>query len=468
MQKKIKYLVFSFLLIATACTNKYQSANVFYKAENYTVAIEEYDKVINKSANGYEVTLSEIDRSESYFQLGMRAFERNNYNLAIRLFYLANSDKADEKIIDSYLILIDDLKTKDERNRVIATYNYLIDNLYRSERTPLLIFERICLIYEWYQNEEKVWEDYSMLYEKYPESEYLPQAQEIVDNFLPKWIEALVAKKNSPDVDLDEIISSMVYLKTIPNNYHENISKEIALIYIQMAEELIKKQEYVTAEKQFRRALEYDIDQAVYVQKRLNYVCDMFVSEGNDLIKQKLIDEAIVSFNRSFQIIPDYQKAIDGIARAESRRLMIARSLELKNEGIQLERKKKYKEALAIYQQAYNLDNTPELSKLIFEVSNTIEIDKDPRSFALKILNEHNNGAIVKRINSLRAELKEEWKDKLKDSGWRPIGSGTRNTMEIRYDFITPEENYFLSWQVNMKDKKIIPLNKLTEKLFGK
>ncbi|MDX9869862.1 MAG: hypothetical protein RBS92_03980 [Candidatus Cloacimonadales bacterium] len=286
MQKKIKYLVFSFLLIATACTNKYQSANVFYKAENYTVAIEEYDKVINKSANGYEVTLSEIDRSESYFQLGMRAFERNNYNLAIRLFYLANSDKADEKIIDSYLILIDDLKTKDERNRVIATYNYLIDNLYRSERTPLLIFERICLIYEWYQNEEKVWEDYSMLYEKYPESEYLPQAQEIVDNFLPKWIEALVAKKNSPDVDLDEIISSMVYLKTIPNNYHENISKEIALIYIQMAEELIKKQEYVTAEKQFRRALEYDIDQAVYVQKRLNYVCDMFVSEGNDLIKQ--------------------------------------------------------------------------------------------------------------------------------------------------------------------------------------
>jgi tetratricopeptide (TPR) repeat protein len=260
----------------------------------------------------------------------------------------------------------------------------------------------------------------------------------------------------------------MVYLKTIPNNYHENISKEIALIYIQMAEELIKKQEYVTAKKQFRRALEYDIDQAVYVQKRLNYVCDMFVSEGNDLIKQKLIDEAIVSFNRSFQIIPDYQKAIDGIARAESRRLMIARSLELKNEGIQLERKKKYKEALAIYQQAYNLDNTPELSKLIFEVSNTIEIDKDPRSFALKILNEHNNGAIVKRINSLRAELKEEWKDKLKDSGWRPIGSGTRNTMEIRYDFITPEENYFLSWQVNMKDKKIIPLNKLTEKLFGK
>ena len=37
--------------------------------------------------------------------------------------------------------------------------------------------------------------------------------------------------------------------------------------------------------------------------------------------------------------------------------------------------------------------------------------------------------------------------------------------MEIRYDLITPDSNNYLAWQVNMKDKQVIPLNRLTENL---
>ncbi|HPM01091.1 MAG TPA: hypothetical protein PK816_02945 [Candidatus Cloacimonadota bacterium] len=469
MLKKTKYILFSLIILSSACSqNKYESAKSMYETGNYPVAIEEFDKIISKSKNGYEITLSEENRSESYYQLGIKALERKNYNLAIRLFYLANSDKADEKIIECYTDLIQEFKEKDQKTRIIATYNYIISNLYQSPRVPEFIYQRISAVYEWYQNEKVVWDDYCFLYDRFPQSEYVSKSQVIIDQFIKKWIDELVNLKHQKDTDLSFVIDRLNAIKVYPSSYQNYISKEIALIYIQIAENNIVMKEYIQAEQYFRIALQYDETQDEYVRKRLNDVCDLFISHGNSLLDKRLIDEAIVYYNRSFQIIPEYPKAIQAIARAEKRRQDIARSLELKEEGLQLERKKKYPEALEYYKRAYSLDNTDELNKLIFEVTNIIQIEKDPRSFALKVLNEYRGGAIVSGVNSLRADLNRKWAKDLKDSGWKTIGAANRFKMELRYDLITPDENFFLSWQVNMKDRTLIPLNKLTEKLFGK
>ncbi|MDD3501142.1 MAG: hypothetical protein PHE19_01805, partial [Candidatus Cloacimonetes bacterium] len=431
MQKKIKCILFSCLLLLTACTSKYQRAKIAYEAGNYPIAIEDYDNIINKSDNGYEITLSELDRSESYYQLGMRAFERKNYNLAIRLFYLANSDKADDKIIDSYLEILDKSKSEDNNEMVIAIYDYIITNLYKSPRVPKYIFERANLIYDWYDDEQTVWADYCIMNEYFPESEYVAKTQVIVDKFLLSWVNHLANQKNNKDADLSDIIGKLMYLKSQPNSYHKEISNEIALIYIQMAESEIVGEHYVKAKKLFQDALEFDANQANYVQKRLEDICQIFINEGNELLNEKKIDEAITQYSRSFQIIEEYTKATNAITRAEQRRRDIAQSLNLKEEGVQLERKKKYQEALKKYQQAAVLDKTRELDKLIFEVSNIIEIEKDPRAFAMKVLREYKNGLIVKGVNDLRLDLKEEWGESLRDSGWKTIGAATRYKIEL-------------------------------------
>lgn len=469
MQLKIKFIIFSFLLLllASCTTNKYQAAESILKSGNYPIAIEEFDKLINISKNGYEKTLSENSRSEAYYQLAEKAKSLNNYNLAIRLYYLANSNQADERLIDCYMELVEGFKTKDDKNRILSTYNYIINYLYLSPRVPELMYYRLNSIYNWYNDKPQVWDYYCELFTKYPESEFVKKSQVIIDEFLKEKIDNIVQeKKNNEGLDL--IIETLIELKKYPSSYQIYISKEISQIYIQLAENDIKSRDYIRADQNFRKALEYDETQNDYVNKRLKEVCDLFINHGNSLLAKRQIDDAISFYNRAFTIIPEYSVAKQAIARAERRRVEISKAEELKQDGLQLDRKKKYAEALEVYKRAYQLDDTDELSKLIFEMNNVIQIEKDPKAFALKVINQYEGGIIARRVAGLKADLVKKWGKDVRESGWKAIGSATRMKMELRYDFITPDDNYFLSWQVNMKDKTVIPLNKLTEKMIGK
>ncbi len=466
---KKRFIVYSIglVLLSSCSSNKYQKAESFFKAGNYPIAVEEMDKIIKSSKNGYEVTLSENTRSESYFQLAEKARQKNNNNLAIRLYYLANSDKADEKIIECYNELAEDFRKKDDKVKVIMTYNYIINNMYQSPRIPEFMYYRIRDIYTWYNDKPQVWDYYTALYNIYPQSEYLIKSQLVVDEFLKEKIDNIVSAKKQNE-NLPAIIETLIQVKTYPSSYQDYISKEIALIYIQMAENDIKATDYISADLNFRKCLEFDSTKQEYVDKRLREVCDLFISHGHNLLAKRQIDEAISFYNRAFTIIPDYIVAKNAIARAEKRRSDIQKAEELKQEAIQLDRKKKYTEALEIFKRAYQLDDTKELADLIFETNNIIQIEKDPKSFAMKVVNEYEGGIILKRVAGLKSDLAKKWGKDMRESGWKTIGSATRMKMELRYDFITPDDNYFLAWQVNMKDRAVIPLNKLTEKLTGK
>jgi hypothetical protein len=37
---------------------------------------------------------------------------------------------------------------------------------------------------------------------------------------------------------------------------------------------------------------------------------------------------------------------------------------------------------------------------------------------------------------------------------------------EVRYDILSPEENYYLAWNVNIRTKKVTPSNKISEKIM--
>ena len=52
------------------------------------------------------------------------------------------------------------------------------------------------------------------------------------------------------------------------------------------------------------------------------------------------------------------------------------------------------------------------------------------------------------------------------DSGWKFLLSTSQYKYEVRYDLMSPRETFFYVWQVNLKDRSIIPLNKISEDLM--
>lgn len=469
MLSKIKFIIYSLILISvmSGCSANKISAEKILKEGNYPLAVEEFDKDIQGNPNGYFRTISENGRSEAYYQLALKAIEKENYSLAIRFLYLANSDKADEEMIRCYEILADRALKNNQKDKVMGVYTYIIQNLYHSPRIPEFMYKRLLGQYEWYGNKDSVWEQYKILFKNYPDNKYVDSSKVVVDYFLKEKIDSLIVLKYT-EPDPNTIIDSLFNISRYPTTYKLYIYQEISKIYVQMAELNINQRQYVEADANFRKAVEYDHNQTEYVNMRLRNVCDLFVKHGNTLLDKKQIDEAISFYQRAFTIIPEYPLAQEAIKRAEKKKEDIRRAVELKEEGLQLDRKKKYKEALEIFKKAYLLDNTDELAGLIFEMNNIIEIEKDPKTFALNVINNYQKGIIPAKVNALRKQLQTQWGKDLKDSGWKIIGSATRYKMEIRYDFMTPEDNFFLSWQVNMKDKTVIPLNKLTEKIVGK
>jgi hypothetical protein len=37
---------------------------------------------------------------------------------------------------------------------------------------------------------------------------------------------------------------------------------------------------------------------------------------------------------------------------------------------------------------------------------------------------------------------------------------------EARYDLLTPAENIYFAWQVNLRDRSVTPLNKISEQVM--
>lgn len=468
MLKKILLFSFSlFLFFLSSCANnQYENAKKLYSQKNYAPAIEEFDLFIKRSDNRFEILEAEIMRSEAYYELGMLAFEKKNYNLAIRLFYLSNTDKSDKMIVSSYEIIIDQYLEKNEKQRVLACYNYLIHYFFLSEKTKEFSYLRIKSILEWENNEEKAWEYFCIMAEQFPEDEYTIKSELLINPYLEKKLNLIMTNKDSQK-SLFSVIDELNIIKQFSKTYKQTIEHNIASLYLEIADNFVSQNNIPLALTYYQEAVNSDSQFNVIVNKKREELCHIFIQKGNDLLNNEEIDLAIQEYQKSFQIISHYHLAEERIAFAEKIRNDIKNSEKLYQQGLLEERKNNYKEALTYYENAYSLRKNDTISQKIFEIKNIIQLESDPKAFAFQVLKEYKKGLLVNKISSLQKDLLSKWNKDLKDSGWKIIGSPTRFKVEIRYDLITPSNNYFFSWQINLKEKTIIPLNKLSEKLMS-
>ena len=397
-------IFFLFIFLPACQVSGYKDIEKISQTGNYTLTIEEIDKLLLTEKNGYYQTLALLNRSEAYYQLGLTALERGNTNLAIRLLYISNSDEADEKIIEAYEKRIEEFNNLSQIDNILAVYTYIINNLYESPRIPEYLFKRMELTLNHYNNSVKVWEDFVTLNDNFPESEYIQPSSNIVNTFISTKIDSIFNQKENHE-EISNLVDDLLFIRNYPTAFENYINERIADIYVFHAERLIKEKKYIQAEENFRIALKYDESERDYIEKRLNDVCDLFIVEGDNYLKNKEIDLAIRSYRRSFRIISDYAKAIRAIQNAEQRREDIKQAQLLYSEAQQLQRAKELEQALKIYRQANSLDPMDIYQKAISEVINLIEIEKDPQGFALKIIKEHQNGKILKAVEALRNEL---------------------------------------------------------------
>ena len=67
------------------------------------------------------------------------------------------------------------------------------------------------------------------------------------------------------------------------------------------------------------------------------------------------------------------------------------------------------------------------------------------------------------KIESL---LIEQYGDRVDSSGWKVYYSIGEYKYEVRFDLLSPEDNYYYAWRVNLKTREITSLNKISEDMM--
>jgi tetratricopeptide (TPR) repeat protein len=450
------------ILIFSGCSsNYYITAYNLQQRGNYIGAIENYDEYIARSKDGALLTRALNNRSESYYRLGMQAMNRENYRLAIRFFYLANSDKADEKMIDCYLTLVGKTTSQADVEATIGLYDFIIETFADIPALNEVIYRRLVMLHQFNMEPQTIFDNYVLLVERDKEEIFTEDAKEIIDDYLPEFIEE--AKSISDD---REAIERLEQLLSYPHSYQEILKQEIGLKYLRLADHYRDKQQYQEAEKLYSLAEKYDPELKSEISERLNRTITEMIEQGNNLLRERKISEAIEIYRQTFSIIPDNPAAVTAITRAEEFRNDLRQAKELFDQALRAENEGNYQEALRLYRQSFSKDRSAETSEKISYVTNMIQLDENPEFFAEKIITEYKNGLIVKNLNKIADDLREKHQDEINVSGWRIMLSTGEHRYEIRYDITSRTESYYYIWQVNLLTKQLTPLNTISTKIM--
>ncbi len=91
MKIKITMVILILLTVVSShcwVNNKFNIAHQLYKKSNYVMAVKNYDDFLETSINEALSTQAELERSDCYYQLGYKAYSKENWLLASRLFFL--------------------------------------------------------------------------------------------------------------------------------------------------------------------------------------------------------------------------------------------------------------------------------------------------------------------------------------------------------------------------------------------
>jgi len=459
-------LLLLLLIVLSGCEiNRLRSAEDLYQKNYYAAAIVELDDLILNAENRAIATRAEIVRSNCYSALAEAAVEKKNWPLAIRFFKLANSDSANLRLAEIYRDL--SLEAEKAGNQIVSkTYlDAIIREVPESPLIPEVLYRRICYFVDVKSDNESAWNDYTRLYDNYQNNPYEILARNYVMRFVPGKLE--YAKVLNDQGYYADALKELFELSKYPVVDMEQVNKQISAVYEKQAEELLSEQNYIEADRLFRIAMQYYPQKKASITSRLESITNLFIQKGNSLLEAGDFQGALVHYRKTFDIIPDYPPALEAIDRLFTIQENIRKAAELCKQGEQLEATGKLNEAMQAFNSAYALDPKPEYKQKANLVQNLIEANKNPSAFARRIITEYKGGLLTKRIQNQKQELLKRYKEnEIQDSGWILMLSTGQYKYEARYDLLTPNETYLYVWQINLRDRSIIPLNKLSEALM--
>jgi len=454
------------LMLSTGCeVNRLNSAQKLYDDQLYAGAIQELDGLIPVGYNGAIITRAELLRSNCYLELGKTALERDNRPLAIRFLKLANSEPADDELAGLYFQMGEEAFRAGNLPLAKAYMDDVIREIPRSTLIPQVMLRRISIYMEEYQDRNSTWRDYTYLYDNFPNNPYEIQARRYVLQFIDSKIG--YAQQLLEQDYYDDALRELFELSRYPVVESETINSLISDVYQDQAEDFIATQDYMEADRLFRISVQYDPGKQAEIDARLEGITSLYVQKGNSLLADRDFDSALRHYNKTFEIIPDYPPALEAIARLNQIMTNISRAEELFAQAELLEDTQKHADALKAYNLAIALDPKEEYKEHAAIMRNMIEAESNPTGFARRIINEYRGGLLPKRIEGKRSEILKGLDPKdIRDSGWKFLLSTGQYKYEARYDLMTPTQTFFYIWQINLRDRSVIPLNKLSEALM--
>ena len=460
---QVSTLIFLIILLGCSMNEKYNTAFSLYLKSNYVVAIKFYDNYLQISPNGALATKAELERSDCYYQLAYQAFQKENWLLASRLFYLANSTIADDKLDNCYYKLAEESLNIDDIKTTLNYYSFITTYLVDSELMPEVLFNRI-KIYIDSDKKLEAFNDYHLLWSNYPENKFTISIQPLIDNLIPYYMnQAVEFRRNA---DYDNALDIFFKLCQYPTQFGDEILIGISDLYLLKVEDAVTENKYKQAKEYYSEVLVYDPQKENSINKRMDEICNEFIQEGYRLIENYKFDEAIIIFETCYELLPEYRKSTDAIEEAKKLKESYTLAFQFKNKAEAYESDKEYVKALEFYRRSYSSMQMKEIQNKIFMMSNTIKAQKDPKGFALEIIQSFKKGIIVQSVNGLQSDLIDKYGENVRSSGWKVSYAFGEFKYEVRFDILAPEENYYFVWRVNLQTREIVPLNKISEELL--
>ena len=466
MKMKIILIILILFGVASAfcvANSKFDIAHKLYMKSNYVMAIIHFDKFLVTSQNGAFSTQAELERSDCYYQLGLKAYEKKSWLLASRLFFLSNSEIADSKLDDCYFHLAQQELKQESLTSTLEYYEKVTLFLKDSEYIPEILFNRIQIYIEM-GNKLSAFNDYHFLWKNHPENSFTKEIQPFIDDIMPSFIEDALAYKDSMDYDI--AVDMLSKLTPYPSKFQDDIFIHISDLYLLKSDRALSMGEYEIVKEYLDLALENDNKKKNIINNKAENICSEIIREGDALVSTFQFDEAVEIYENCFLLIPNYYRCSNIISKTKSKKQNYNSALEHENIAIQYEKDKKYASAHTHYNKSYKLFKTERVRKNLYLMSNIIKSEKNPKAFAERIIKEYKNGIIPAGVRAIESSLIAQYGDRVDSSGCKVSYSVGEYKYEVRFDLLSPEDNYYYAWRVNLKTREITSLNKISEDMM--
>jgi tetratricopeptide (TPR) repeat protein len=168
---------------------------------------------------------------------------------------------------------------------------------------------------------------YKRLYDAYPDNPYEIQARNYASRLIPAMID--YARTLSNTGYHTDALALLFEIDKYPVVDHTVIQRIISDVYQAQAEELLVAENYLGADQMFRIALQYNPDKRAEINARLSSITQLFIERGDRYLAERDFENALAHYNKTFEIIPDYEPAVRAIERLNQVRINIARAQDL-------------------------------------------------------------------------------------------------------------------------------------------